>query len=162
MLISPRLSSKLPSICAAGPVRMLSIVVAENSRIDLFAMASNTEDRFRRSSWLDEASCCSVDDLFLSLALVFLNNASGLSTKFLEDVFYSYIPLHKIKIENIRVKLYENDDSKIYIHSWLVINLPYQRCQKCLLGILNIITKSRQFPNSSNGAKNAKPIPHTT
>ena len=37
MLISPGLSSKLPSISAAGPVRMLSVVGAENSRIDLFA-----------------------------------------------------------------------------------------------------------------------------
>ena len=31
-----------------------------------------------------------------------------------------------------------------------------------LLGILNIITKSRLSSKSSNGAKNAKPIPHTT
>jgi len=31
-----------------------------------------------------------------------------------------------------------------------------------LLGILNINTKSRQFSKSDNGAKNAKPIPHTT
>ena len=85
MLISPGLSSKLPSIFAAGPVQMLSVVGAENSRIDLFAMTSNSEDKFRvklrRSSWLDEASCRSVDDLFLSLALIFLNNASGLTTK---------------------------------------------------------------------------------
>ena len=34
--------------------------------------------------------------------------------------------------------------------------------KSCLLGILNIITKSRQSSKSSNGAKNAKPIPHTT
>ena len=31
-----------------------------------------------------------------------------------------------------------------------------------VLGILNIITKSRLSSKSSNGAKNAKPIPHTT
>ena len=44
MSISPGLSSKLPSISAAGPVRMLSVVGAENSRIDLFAMAGDLLD----------------------------------------------------------------------------------------------------------------------
>ena len=34
--------------------------------------------------------------------------------------------------------------------------------ERFLLGILNIITKSRLSSKSSNGAKNAKPIPHTT
>ena len=47
MLISLGFSSKLLSIFAAGPVRMLSVEGAENSRIDLFAMASNSEDKFR-------------------------------------------------------------------------------------------------------------------
>jgi len=37
-----------------------------------------------------------------------------------------------------------------------------QKIFTLLLGIHNIITKSRQFSNSRNGAKNAKPIPHTT
>jgi len=51
----------LRSISPAGPVRMLSVVGAENSRIDLFAMASNSVDKFRmklrRSLDLDEALC---------------------------------------------------------------------------------------------------------
>jgi hypothetical protein len=57
-------------------------------------------------------------------------------------------------MENTGVKLYKridkldqisdaNDDSKFHIHSYLVINLPRQRRQKCLLGILNVTTKSR-------------------
>jgi hypothetical protein len=71
-------------MAAAGPVRMLSVVGAENSRIVLFAMAANSVDKFRmklrRSSGLDEVLRRSVD--FLSLALAPLINASGLSTKF--------------------------------------------------------------------------------
>ena len=35
------------AIDLCSPVQMLSIVGAENSRIDLFAMASNCEDKFR-------------------------------------------------------------------------------------------------------------------
>jgi len=113
-LMSPGLSSKLQSMSTTGPVWMLSVVGAENSRNDLFAMTSNSEDKFRmklrRSSWLDEALCWSVDDVFLSLALVFLIMLRGHQQNFLEDVFYSYITLHKIiKIEKYRGKtIWEN------------------------------------------------------
>jgi len=57
MFMSLGLSSKLWSISTIGPVRMLSVVGAENSQIDLFAMASNSVDKFRmklrRSSSLE-------------------------------------------------------------------------------------------------------------
>ena len=40
---------------------------------------------------------------------------------------------------------------------------PRQRRQKCLLGILNVITKSRlSFLFLITAPKNAKPIPHAT
>ena len=84
---------------------MLSVVGAENSWIDLFAMASNFVDKFwmklRRSSGLDEDLRCSVDDV--SLALVFLLTLRGRHQNFLEDVFYSYITLHKI-IKNSKLQ----------------------------------------------------------
>jgi hypothetical protein len=90
MLISAGSSSKDLSLSAASPVRMLSVVGAENSQSDLLAMASNAGVKFWtqiRSSESDELSSWDNDDdgwVFLNLALVFLNNASGLSSSYLE------------------------------------------------------------------------------
>jgi hypothetical protein len=47
MLINVGFSSKFCSISAVGPVRMLAIVGAENSRSDLSTIASNSGVKFQ-------------------------------------------------------------------------------------------------------------------
>jgi hypothetical protein len=76
MLMGTGISSKaLSQMLIAGPVRMLAVVGAENSRSVLSAMASNSYVKLRLvrlSSKVDART-------FLSLALVLLINSSGSS-----------------------------------------------------------------------------------
>ena len=74
MLIREGLSSKAlspTSIC--GPVRMLAVVSAENSRSVLSTIASRSGVKLR----LAVESSFEGDGVFLSLDLAFLSNCSG-------------------------------------------------------------------------------------
>ena len=77
MLMRAGLSSNpLSPTLTVGPIWMLAIVGAENSRRVLLAMASNSGVKLCLIWWSSDSKAKS----FLSLALVLLINASGSST----------------------------------------------------------------------------------
>ena len=156
MLISIGLSLDDPLMSTAGPVRMLAVVGAENSRSDLSAMTSISGVKLWVGWSSDSGGLASwdVDDIdwfLLNLAFSW-SKSLDYQQSYMGDQTCSYITLHMIKIDKkTRVKLHEWE-------GWMVLNpwvdavmliilycfhLPQQRRQKCLLTLLNATTKNR-------------------